>query len=303
MRIVNRKGILPVVTVLAMTFSIFLGDRAMALDPVPEGTLASLILTLSYKAEIVSGEFGDTTITDRVTKLSCPVFASDVMAAGFDGGSAEVLAAQKQLGEVAAKQVGAIQKSDVSVMQGLQKKMETCVAAGGSEQVCGMAMMAEMQSNPEILAAMQAMSASSAEQQAGMDSATSNLATAVGAGFQMWYNESCTGEMAVHDSFQVVDPTLAVQPPPTTVDGVLPIDTGDSLVTLETDLGRGQTRYMVVPATVSGLIDSNGRMVNNITSSGSTVTVGPLPGPAQSGRQEFPVPGGTYTVEWAFQRQ
>lgn len=270
-----------------------------ALPPIPVDAQAELTLTYVLKTRVVAGEFNDLTVNDRVATLRCPLTAGDVMPSSMFSESPEMKAAQAELGAAAEAQVSAAAESGaVGGMQAMQQKMEACLAAGRGDQACAMEMMAAMQADPSMMEQMQA---ATAPLQGAMDAATASVEQAAGAGWQLWYNEGCSGRLTVNDRYEYHDPTVVDQPAPITTTGTVKIDTSDTLVTVETDLARGETRYMLVAPQAEGFTQSGKGAVSASVGAG-TVVAGPFPGPAQSGSQTWPMQGGSYKVEWVFRR-
>lgn len=122
-----------------------------------------------------------------------------------------------------------------------------------------------------------------------------------GGAFQPWWNEGCSGELVVDDSYHFNDPTLAGEEPVMHTAGRQPLDTADAPITVELDLNKKQTRYFFPVASAGGFQREAGY--------GSEAALVPasaipqlldfaVPGALASGRQEFPLQGGVLTVEW-----
>lgn len=264
------------------------------------GEVGKLTVTFRYTGEVVSrGEFKDRTTYDQTATIVCPVTAGDISStSSILGPTEEQERANAQLGAAAKQQIDSISPKAISEMKSLDKQMKECKASGKSAQVCGMQVMMAMQSNPNLMAEMGAMgSRGKAADTAVADAADS---------YQPWYNEGCTGTMTVNNTFQLDDPTIAGPEPIIRTTGTDKVDTRDTLVTVETDLKRKQTRYMIIPPEGSFHRDASyGEKPTRQTLMAipaNPVVVGPYPGPIQSGSYEKKLSGGSYSVEWSFSR-
>jgi hypothetical protein len=124
---------------------------------------------------------------------------------------------------------------------------------------------------------------------------------------QSWYNEGCRGSMTVADSRWVNDPTIAGPEPTVHTTGTQPIDTRETLVTVETDLAKGSTRYMLVMTDASGFQQEAGfgfaaKLVNASIMPEAVVYAGPYPGPIQNGSHRYKIAGGEVVIDWTFRR-
>jgi hypothetical protein len=125
---------------------------------------------------------------------------------------------------------------------------------------------------------------------------------------QPWYNEGCRGRMIVSDTRQLDDPTIPGPEPVVHTTGTQAIETRDTLVTVETDLARGQTRYMIVSPAVEGFETEAGygqqaRKVSASAMPDAVVIAGPFPGGIGDGSYSAKVAGGEVRISWKFQRQ
>ncbi len=124
---------------------------------------------------------------------------------------------------------------------------------------------------------------------------------------QSWYNEGCRGSMTVADSRWVNDPTLAGPEPTIHTTGTQPIDTQETLVTVETDLAKNSTRYMLVMTDASGFQQEAGfgmdaRLVNASIMPEAVIFAGPYPGQIQNGSHRYRIAGGEVIIDWTFRR-
>jgi hypothetical protein len=279
--------------------------KVFALDPVTAGVRGELIITLSWDARIVAGgEFADLTVIKRSATLTCPVVASDLEdISPIDGPNAAQMAAFEEVGAAARKQVESVPASEVARMQALEQQMRSCRRGGGSEQACGMQIMQAMQSDPALLEQMGRMGS---DRDGAMARAERKAADAAGR-FQPWFNEGCRGQMQVDDSRKLDDPTLPGEEPTVRTTGTRPIDTSDTLVTVETDLEKSQTRYLLIAPEAAGFEREAGygMPAARITASAlpvGHVIAGPFRGPIGNGRHEFRTEGGSVRIDWTYRR-
>ena len=266
------------------------------------GENGSLTLTFRYKGESISrGEFKDRTTYDQTATIVCPVTAGDITTtSSIMGPTKEQEAAAAQLGAAAKKEIDAISPDTVAGMKSLDKQMKDCKAAGMSDQICGLKIMAAMQSNPGLMGKMGNIGNTDPKGRAEADKAVADAADS----YQPWFNEGCTGTMTVNNSFQLDDPTIPGPEPVLRTTGTRKIETRDTLVTVETETKKKQTRYMIIPPQETFQRDAapNEQPKNETLSAipANPLLAGPYPGPIQSGRFDKQLSGGNYSVEWSF---
>lgn len=124
--------------------------------------------------------------------------------------------------------------------------------------------------------------------------------------YQQWLNEECTGTLKVDDTYHFNDPTTAGEEPIVRTTGTRPFSTGDTPFTVETDLGRGRTRYLFLAPSASGFQqeEAPGYPAKLVPASAApTATMDfTLEGPIGGGRRELAVQGGVLHVDWTFAR-
>ena len=270
---------------------------------VADGSKGELTLGFTWTSRIETpGEFARLTVIDHATQITCPIVAASVQSMSMiSGATPEQEAAQAQLGAVATAEIEAIEPDTVANMKALQKQMDDCKKAGGSDEECGMQMMVAMRSNPELLDQMGQMGETDPDGQAQARAAVESAASQL----QPWFNEGCRGSMTVADSVWANDPTLAGPEPTIHTTGTQTIDTTDTLVTVETDLAKDTTRYMIVMPQESGFQQEAGygneaRLVSAAAMPEAVVIAGPFPGAIGNGTHAYPVQGGTVTIHWTF---
>ncbi len=124
--------------------------------------------------------------------------------------------------------------------------------------------------------------------------------------YQPWWNEDCTGSLAVEDTFHADDPTLAGPEPIVRTTGTRPLSTRDTPLTVETDLNRARTRYMFIAPSADGFQReaAEGYEAKLIAASAAPLATldFTLEGPIGDGQGEIAVQGGTVQVAWTFTR-
>lgn len=125
--------------------------------------------------------------------------------------------------------------------------------------------------------------------------------------YQPWWNEDCTGTLTVEDTYHHDDPTIAGPEPTVRTKGTRPLKTGDTPLTVETDLNRGRTRYMFISPSTEGFQQeaAPGYPAKLVPASAApTATMDfTLEGPIGGGKREVAVKGGKLSVDWTFTRK
>ena len=301
----NRPRVVSAAGLATLLLAAYSPGHSQPLSPTEPDTSATLRIRYEWQARLVSrGEFADVTSIHHVTEVVCPLFASHVENISvLQGPTAEQTAASQALEEVATRQVSAISQDDISSMHALQRQMEECQRKGGSEATCGMQVMAAMQGNPQLMQSMGEMATQGTSER---DTAARALEAAAGS-FQHWLNDDCSGTMTVNDAIQLDDPTIMGIEPPVLTHGSAAIDPNQTLVAIETDLGRGETRYRIISPTAQGFTRDAGNGNAARTERGNALPVavlelGPKPGPISSGEHTRTIEGGTLRVSWTLVR-
>lgn len=124
--------------------------------------------------------------------------------------------------------------------------------------------------------------------------------------YQPWWNEDCTGTLKLDDTYHADDPTLAGPEPVVATTGTRPLSTGDTPLTVETDLNRARTRYMFVTPSTDGFQReaAPGYEAKLVTASAAPMATMDftLEGPIGGGTREVAVQGGVLKVDWTFSR-
>ncbi len=124
--------------------------------------------------------------------------------------------------------------------------------------------------------------------------------------YQPWWNEECTGSLTLDDTYHFNDPTIAGPEPVIHTTGTRPLKTGDTPLTIETDLNRARTRYLFISPSTSGFVQAaaRGDAAKVVTASAAPMATldFTLEGPIGDGKREVAVQGGKLWVDWVFTR-
>jgi hypothetical protein len=124
--------------------------------------------------------------------------------------------------------------------------------------------------------------------------------------YQPWWNEDCTGSLRVDDTYHADDPTIAGPEPVVRTTGTRPLRTGDTPLTIETDLNRARTRYMFISPSTDGFQQeaAPGYPAKVVKASAAPMATMDftLEGPIGDGKREVAVQGGVLQVDWTFSR-
>lgn len=124
--------------------------------------------------------------------------------------------------------------------------------------------------------------------------------------YQPWWNEDCTGSLTVDDTYHFNDPTIAGPEPVIPTTGTRPLKTGDTPLTIETDLNRARTRYMFISPSTSGFVQAaaRGDAAKVVSASAAPMATMDftLEGPIGDGKREVAVQGGKVWIEWVLTR-
>ncbi|WP_374384036.1 hypothetical protein [Dongia sp.] len=263
-------------------------------DPVPEGTVKALNFTITVKEQTKS-QWASTAIA-RVLKAQCQMVAGPAVQVSWSGMTAEQEAstAQAQANAQAFQQNYA--PSD-QMMANMQAIMDQC----GDDEACMTAAAMKLSQTPEI----QAMAAK--QQQAKADAAglTPNLGPAR---YQMWTSQSCSGSLAVNDSYFTSDPGgeggYGAYQDTTTAQGEQPIDPQLLHLSAQTDSVGGTTSYRIAApvsatfATVSSKDGPGSRKIGLLASTALPQELGPLKGIL--GGKTGPIQGDSGSISVSF---
>jgi hypothetical protein len=275
-------------------------SAAPALEPVPADTPGTLTLDFAWKArEEVRGISPGHRITDRRATVRCALVAGSVASQSvLDGPDAEQSAAMAELESTTRADLEAIRDDSAAGMQAMAARMADCRKRGRSEQECAMAMVAAMQSDPALLAAMSGGDGRDGRARGAAEARVMAAASRI----QPWYLEGCRGTMTVADVSALDDPTTPGIDPPVHTTGTVAFEPGEHLMLIETDLARGVTNMLLNAPRASGFVRGGMDRVDAVAMPVDQVRIGPRPGPLGSGRHEFPVTGGSASVAWRFER-
>ena len=140
---------------------------------------------------------------------------------------------------------------------------------------------------------------------AAFDNPDGDVFAATGS-YQPWWNEECTGSLTIEDSYHQDDPTLAGPEPIVRTSGTRQLSTGDTPLTVETDLNRARTRYMFPSPSAEGFQqhEAEGYPAKLVAATSAPMATMDftLEGPIDGGSQEIKVEGGLLYVDWTFTR-
>jgi len=140
---------------------------------------------------------------------------------------------------------------------------------------------------------------------AAFDNPNGDTLAATGS-YQPWWNEDCTGSLTIDDTYHFNDPTIAGPEPIVHTRGTRPLSTGDTPLTVETDLNRARTRYMFVTPSTDGFQQeaAEGYPAKLVAATAAPMATMDftLEGPIGGGKREVAVQGGKLRVEWTFTR-
>ncbi len=124
--------------------------------------------------------------------------------------------------------------------------------------------------------------------------------------YQPWWNEDCTGSLTLDDTYHFNDPTTAGPEPVIHTTGTRPLETGDTPLTIETDLLRARTRYLFISPSTGGFVEeaARGDAAKLVAASAAPMATldFTLEGPIGDGKREIAVQGGKVWVDWVFTR-
>jgi hypothetical protein len=124
--------------------------------------------------------------------------------------------------------------------------------------------------------------------------------------YQPWWNEDCTGSLTLDDTYHFNDPTTAGPEPVIRTTGTRPLSTGDTPLTIETDLDRARTRYLFIAPSTDGFQQeaARGDAAKLVAASAAPMATMDftLEGPIGDGKREVAVQGGSLWVDWVFTR-
>lgn len=140
---------------------------------------------------------------------------------------------------------------------------------------------------------------------AALDNPNGDPLAATGA-YEPWWNEDCSGTLSIDDTYHANDTTIAGPEPIVHTRGKRPLSTGDTPLTVETDLNRARTRYLFISPSTDGFQQeaAQGYPAKLVAASAApTATMDfTIEGPIGNGKRIMPVQGGTLQVEWTFTR-
>ncbi|MBI2254903.1 MAG: hypothetical protein HYU58_09825 [Proteobacteria bacterium] len=259
-------------TMAALTLPLAVG-LAQA-DPVAEGATKTLNFTISVKEQTKS-QWSSTAIA-RVLKAQCVMVAGPATQVSWSGPTPEQQAALDQSQANAAAFQQNYAPSD-QMMGNMQAMMDKC----GEDEACIQAEVMKMSQTPEV----QAMVGKQEQAKKDVAGLTPDLGPAR---YQVWAAQSCSGTLAVNDSYFTSDPGgeggYGAFQDTTTAQGEQPIDPQAIHVTAQTDSVGKTTSYRLaapVEATFASVSQKDGagqRKIQLLSETALPPEIGPLKG-------------------------
>jgi hypothetical protein len=267
---------------------------ALAIDPSPEGTTATVAVKLTVRDQTKS-DWRSANL-HHVLDAQCVMRAGPASQIGRGGMSAEQEAAAAQAQSNAQAFEENYAPSDDMLAQ-IEAEMEAC----GEDEACMTAAAMKLAQTPE----MQAMAQKMPEAQAAMAGLTPDMGPAR---YQLWMPESCSGTVTVQDTYFESDPGgeggYGAYSDNITANGSAPLPPDWKGLVMETDLVAGATTYQMarpLPITVQTQGSHSGTQSREIEFLGSTEIpplFGPVPGIA-TGSAQVQGATGTLDAEWS----
>jgi hypothetical protein len=282
-------------TTLAILSLPFGANLALAKDPVPEGTQATVNISMTVK-EKTKGEWSSSAI-ERVLNAQCLVVAGPATQIASTGPTAEQEAAMAD-GQTKVQDFQQNYAPSDNMMANMQAMMDKC----GEDEACIQAEVMKLSQTAEV----QGMVAK--KDQAIADS--KNLQADLGpVRYQLWHPQSCSGTLSANDTYVTSDPGGeggdGAYTDTTTVNGKAPVDPKAIVLIMETDSIGNTTSYRLgtpVSATLPSVSSMKGAGQTKVELLGSTKlpeTIGPLTG--VFGKQSTKVTGPDGAISLTFQ--
>jgi hypothetical protein len=284
-----RLQLLTTLAILGLPIS-----SAFAIDPSPEGTVATVAVKLTVRDETKS-DWASANL-NHVLDAQCVMRAGPASQVGRGGMSAEqeAAAAQSQANVQAFEENFA--PSDDMLAQ-----MEAEMAACGDDEACMTAVAMKLAQTPE----MQAMAQKMPEAKAAMAGLTPDMGPAR---YQLWMPESCSGTVTIQDTYFESDPGGeggdGAYADNITANGSAPLPADWKFMVMEADLVAGATSYQIMrplPVAVETQGSYSGKQLRQIEFLGSAALpewIGPVPGIA-TGSTRVQGASGTLDAAWS----
>lgn len=284
-----RLELLTAIAIMGLPIS-----SAFAIDPSPEGTVATVAVKLTVRDQSKS-DWSSANL-NHVLDAQCVMRAGPASQVGRGGMSAdqETAAAQAQANAQAYEQ-------DFAPSDEMLAQIEAGAEACGEDEACLTALMMKMSQTPE----MQAMAQKVPEAQAAMAGLTPDMGPAR---YQLWMPESCSGTVTIQDTYVDSDPGGeggdGAYTDNITANGSAPLPADWKFLVMETDLVAGATSYQMMrplPTEVQTQGSYSGTQSAKIEFLGSAAIpdwIGPVPGIA-TGATQIQGATGTLDVKWS----
>lgn len=285
-----RRELLTAIAILGLPIT-----SALAADAVPAGTTATIDIRLTLRNQTKSD--WHSAVIEHVFNGQCVMIAGHASAVGPEGMTAE----QQAKAATAQNQVQDFEQK-FAPSDDMMAQLEAGAEACGEDEACLTALAMRMSQTPE----MQAMAQQVPEARAAMAAIDTDLGPAR---YQTWEPQSCTGTVAVNDTYVDSDPGgeggYGAYTETTTVNGSAPLMDNWRGVVFYTDTVANQTTYQIVappPVSVAANSSLGGAkqvQLEFIPGARMPERVGPYNGVWTAHRGDVKTEGGTVSVEIA----
>jgi hypothetical protein len=286
-----RQDLAIVLTILGVPLA---AGHALAADPAPAESTKTVEFKVTVKEKTKSDWYS--TAIERVLNAQCVMEAGPASQISSKGPTPEQEAAL-QAAEAKTEAFAQDFAPSDEMLANLEAEAEKC----GEDEACLTALAMKLSQTPEMQA--QAQKAPAAKQ--AMEGLQSGLGPVR---YQLWQPQSCTGTVAVNDTYVDSDPGgeggAGAYTDTTTAKGSAPIMADWRGLFLETDLIEGTTEYrMAAPppvtiATTSSRTGPGERQIPLLAGTKLPDQFGPYPGLIGKHKAQVKGEAGSISVEW-----
>ena len=290
-----RRDLATVLTVLGVPLA---AGHVLAADPAPAESTATVEFKVTVR-EKTKSDWHSTAI-ERVLNAQCVMQAAPASQISSKGPTPEQEAAFAA-SEAKAEAV----TQDFAPSEEMLANLEAEAAKCGADEACLTALAMKLSQTPEIQA--QAKNAPAAKQ--AMEGLQPDLGPVR---YQLWVPQSCTGAVAVNDTYIDSDPGGeggdGAYTDTTTAKGSAPVMADWRGLYMETDLVEGTTEYrMAAPppvtiATTSSRTGGGERQIPLLAGTELPNQFGPYPGLAGKHKGQVEGDAGSISVEWVLKK-
>ena len=294
-----RRDLATVLTVLGVPLA---ASHALAADPAPAESTTTVEFKVTVK-EKTKSDYHSTAI-ERVLNAQCVMEAAPASQVSSKGPTPEQEAAFQAASQAAEAKTEAFTQ-EYAQSDEMLANLEAEAAKCGSDEACLTALAMKLSQTPEMQA--QAKKAPAAKQ--AMEGLQPDLGPVR---YQLWHPQSCTGTVAVNDTYVDSDPGGeggdGAYTDTTTAKGSAPVMADWRGLFMEKDLIEGTTEYRmaepppVTIATTSSRTGAGERQIPFLAGTKLPNQFGPYPG--LSGKHKGQVKGeaGSISVEWVLKK-